>query len=287
MSNRDGGSSPRLPALGDHVSLQERTYRALRNALVTGQFQLGERLYETDLAATLGVSRNPVREAIRRLQQDGLVEVRPRSGIFVASISLDDADDIYRIRGALEGIAARLAAERATESEIAEMDRLLSHPHRAVRRSTGKDAVVIDADSFHRAIYECAHSTSLSEMLAVIYARVFRYRSVTLQFPGRPEVVMQSHRELFGAIARRDGNKAEALMREHVEGARRSLMEHFSRENVGALSVPGSESPRGDATLGHPLGVSEIIVAEARLDQGGAEGRRRETRKKSALKTTG
>jgi DNA-binding GntR family transcriptional regulator len=279
MSNRDGGSLPRLPALGDHVSLQERTYRALRNALVTGQFQLGERLYEMDLAATLGVSRNPVREAIRRLQQDGLIEVRPRSGIYVASISLDDADDIYRIRGALEGIAARLAAERATDSEIAEMDQLLNHPHRAMRRAARTDPAVIDADSFHRAVYQCAHSTPLSEMLAVIYARVFRYRSVTLQFPGRPEVVMRSHRELFGAIARRDGDRAEELMREHVEGARRSLMEHFTRETLAALPDEGSYSTHGDTAAGDPL-------AGGGQDPLRSDGGRRVARRKPTLDKT-
>lgn len=248
MNGREAGPLPRFAGLGDHISLQERTYRALRHALVTGEFQLGERLYEMELAASLGVSRNPVREAIRRLQQDGLIEVRPRSGIYVASISPDDADDIYRIRGALEGIAAYLAAERATEAEIEEMEQLLIHPHRAVRRKGGDDAAVIDADSFHRAIHQFAHSTPLSEMLAVIYGRVFRYRSVTLQYPGRPRVVKKAHRELFGAIARRDGKKAEKLMRDHVEGARRTLMEHFSGETPAA-ALPVAIGPHFTSPL--------------------------------------
>jgi DNA-binding GntR family transcriptional regulator len=286
MSSR-GEQLPRLPGLGDHVSLQERTYRALRHALVTGEFQLGERLYEMDLAATLGVSRNPVREAIRRLQQDGLVEVRPRSGIYVASISLDDADDIYRIRGALEGIAAYLAATRATDADIEEMERLLTHPQRVSRRKSGNDAVVIDADSFHRAIHQFAHSTPLSEMLEVIYGRVFRYRSVTLQFPGRAEVVKASHRELFEAIARRDGKQAEELMRDHVEGARRSLMEHFSRETLAALA-DSSPTPWGeDAAVGRRPEAVGGDDSEPQPNQLGSNGGRRATRKKAVLNETG
>src|SRR5687768_15046082 len=93
----------RLPLLTDQQSLQERTYHALRAALLEGVYMPGERIYEGIVAKEIGVSRNPVREAIRRLQQDGLVQVRPHYGIYVAEIPSDEIEDVYRIRGALEG----------------------------------------------------------------------------------------------------------------------------------------------------------------------------------------
>src|SRR5918911_339187 len=92
---------PSLTPLTDLHSLQERTYQALRRALLEGEYLPGERIFEANVAALLGVSRNPVREAVRRLQQDGLIEVRPRSGVYVASIPADEVEDVYRIRGAL------------------------------------------------------------------------------------------------------------------------------------------------------------------------------------------
>jgi DNA-binding GntR family transcriptional regulator len=223
---------PNLSTISDHPSLQERTYRTLRAAILSGEFRVGERVYETQVAAQLGVSRNPVRESIRRLQQDGLVDVRPRGGIYVASISMEEADDIYRVRGALEGVAARLAAERSTPEELEALQRL------ATGAGTVEDyggpqelPVVTGADHFHRAVHEYAHSPQLLEPIKLIYGRVLHYRNVTLRLPGRANVASEGHLEIYRAIAKRDGSRAEAVMREHIEGARISLMRHLEKIN--------------------------------------------------------
>src|SRR5829696_2391033 len=98
-----------LTPIDDQRSLQERTYRALRQAILDGRYVPGERIYEGAVAQALGVSRNPVREAVRRLQQDGLLDVRSHLGIYVTRIPAEEIDDIYRIRAALEGTAAGFA----------------------------------------------------------------------------------------------------------------------------------------------------------------------------------
>lgn len=257
-----------LLALSDHQSLQERTYRALRLAVLNRELKVGERLYETQLAKQLGVSRNPVREAIRRLQQDGLIEVRPRSGIYVASISPAEADDIYRIRGALEGVAARLAAERASEDELAHFRDVIAAPevHAAIAQNDG--AIVHEADLFHRTIHECAHSQRLLEMLEAIYTRVQHYRNVTLRLPGRPEIASHGHLMIFQAIARRDGATAEVLMRDHIEGARVSLMRQLI-EATPPLEAPHDSTSAADGAEGAtPRGTGDGLIPMHSGDRG-------------------
>jgi DNA-binding GntR family transcriptional regulator len=231
-----------LVTIADHPSLQERAYRTLRTAILEGRFEVGERLFEAKLADQLGISRNPVRESIRRLQQDGLVDVRPRGGIFVSSISIEEAGDVYRVRGALEALAARLAAERISDEEIEKLRRLAFGHHEDAEHPEER---VTEADHFHRAVHEFAHSPQLLEPLMLIYGRVLHYRNVTLRLPGRANVASQGHVEIYQAIAKRDGPRAELVMREHIEGARISLMRHLER----VTPADGEEQP----------GVAEVL----------------------------
>jgi DNA-binding GntR family transcriptional regulator len=220
--------SARLVPFTDHLSLQERTYQALRSALLDGKFAIGERIFEAEVAQMLGVSRVPVREAVRRLQQDGLLEVRPRSGIYVASVSQDEADDIYRIRAALEGAAAGLAAERISDSELEALGRVLKRQEAASRKAShnsgSQSRVVARADEFHRAVHGYARSPRLYELLELIYAQVMHFRSITLSVPGRAEAATHGHEELYDALKRHDSAEAERLMRGHIDSARRLLL---------------------------------------------------------------
>jgi DNA-binding GntR family transcriptional regulator len=245
----------RLAPLSDHLSLQERTYRSLRKALLEGKFSEGERIFENEVASMLGVSRVPVREAVRRLQQDGLLEVRPRSGIYVTSISPAEVDDIYRIRAALEGAAAGLAAERITDSELRELGALLVRQDEEARseqksrrsRTTGAQSrVVAQADEFHRRVYAYARSPRLYELLELIYAQVMQFRNITLRMPGRAEAASHGHHALYEALTRRDSAEAERLMREHVNSARLSLLTHLDAIAETEGSSP-SGSPNGDS----------------------------------------
>ncbi len=219
----------RLDPISDHQSLQERTYKALRSALLDGKFPVGERIFEAEVAQQLGVSRVPVREAVRRLQQDGLLEVRPRSGIYVASVSPEEADDVYRIRAALEGAAASLAAERITASELTALRRLLQRERESKGngRSRSQSQVVVRADEFHRAVHVYARSPRLYELLELIYAQVMHFRAITLSLPGRAETAVHGHQRLYDALSKHDGAQAERVMREHIDSARRLLLAHL------------------------------------------------------------
>ncbi len=179
----------------------------------------------------LGVSRNPVREAVRRLQQDGLIRSRPRYGIYVAQIPADEVEDVYLIRAALEGTAAGLAAQRMTEGELAELQTVLEEQREAAAAgatSARRPISVAQADRFHRLIHQGAHSPRLVSLLEQIYAQVMQFRKLTLSYPGRAVVSAAGHRQVYEALRARDGATAERLMRGHVDGARLTLMEELA-----------------------------------------------------------
>lgn len=213
-----------IQVLSDHPSLQERTYQALRSAIVEGQLAPGVRIYETTLAKRLGVSRNPVREAIRRLQQDGFIEVRPRNGIYVAQYGVDEVRDLYQIRAALEGTAAALAAQRMTDDELAGLDTVLERMERATARHA-KHATVREADSFHLTIHRGARSPRLVAILDQLYGQIAHFRKITLAIPGRASQASEGHHYLVEVLRRRDAKEADRMMREHVLSAVDAFME--------------------------------------------------------------
>lgn len=223
--------SARLSPITDQRSLQERTYQALRSALLDGEYLPGDRIYEATIAQALGVSRNPVREAVRRLQQDGLVEVRPHYGIYVTTIPAEEIEDIYRIRGALEATAAGLATERMSDAEIAEIAEIHAEQVRAAKEAAPlprEPVSVVLADRFHHAIHVGARSPRLLVLLEQIYAQVTHFRNLTLRAPGRASVSAAGHGAILDAIRSRDVPAAEEQMRLHIDDARQALERQLS-----------------------------------------------------------
>lgn len=214
-----------LRPVSDHLSLHERIYLELRRALLEDAFKSGERIYENQIAQRLGVSRVPVREAVRRLQQEGLLEVRARGGVYVSSILPEDVDDVYRLRGAVEAVAAGMAAERASDRELAAIGDL-------VDRLDGADPerAVLLADKFHRAIHAASHCDRVSQVLEPLYAQLMRFRRATLSLPERARAAEEGHRSIFAALRRRDPVAAESVMREHIESARQALLDALAAD---------------------------------------------------------
>jgi DNA-binding GntR family transcriptional regulator len=218
--------SSRLSPITDQRSLQERTYQAMRSALLDGEYMPGDRIYEATIAQALGVSRNPVREAVRRLQQDGLLEVRPHYGIYVTNIPTEEIEDIYRIRGALEATAAGLATSRMSDAEIDELEEIYGEQVNAANNASPlprEPVSVVQADRFHHAIHVGAQSPRLLALLEQIYAQVTHFRNLTLRVPGRASVSAAGHRAILEAIRSRDVGGAEHEMRAHIDDARQAL----------------------------------------------------------------
>jgi DNA-binding GntR family transcriptional regulator len=230
-----------LTPIGAQRSLQERTYQSMRLAILEGRYAPGERIYEAEVAQALGVSRNPVREAVRRLQQDGLLDVRAHYGIYVTRIPVEEIDDIYRIRAALEGTAAGFAAARMTDADVAELESIVQEQEQAVAAAEPLPRApvsVVQADHFHHAIHVGANSPRLLAMLEQLYAQVTHFRNLTLRVPGRAAVSAAGHAEILKAIQVRDADTAENLMRAHIDDARQALLRRMDEIEKQSEAAP-------------------------------------------------
>jgi DNA-binding GntR family transcriptional regulator len=203
--------------------LGEVAYEALRDAIKSSLFLPGERLMETELADEMGISRTPVREAMRRLETDGYVVIIPRKGSYVASISVKDIMDVFEIRTALEMMAARKAAERATEDEI----KMLREMVRDVSPWETEDVLTtVDADiHFHSLLYKASRNDRLVSLMGDLREQINRFRSTTLAAPHRAQYALDEHRAIVGAIAGRDPDGASDAARNHVEKALKAMRE--------------------------------------------------------------
>jgi DNA-binding GntR family transcriptional regulator len=192
----------------------DAAYHALRQGILRGDLAPGERLRSDALANDLRVSRTPVREALRKLEAEGLVE-RSGSGLIVREFSEADLTELFYVREALEGMAARLAAENATPGEIAEIRELLDDME-TVREGGEIAALRPLTAEFHRLIGRAAHNGRLLQALESLLEHVRQMQTSTLlQVEGRPVEAIKEHRSLLQAIEARDAEHAETLARSH------------------------------------------------------------------------
>jgi DNA-binding GntR family transcriptional regulator len=201
-------------------SIANEAFHKLTQAIVSGEFAPGERLSEADLARRFGISRGPIREALGRLEGK-LVTRMPRVGVSVIKLSREKLINLFAVREALEGMAARLAAERMTDAEIADLDQLLEQ-HRG-HADVASGAAYYQAgqdDDFHFRIVRAARNEQLEHMLLEeLYFKLKLYRYRLSSNPGRPLRALAEHRTIVEAIGSRDADAAEAAMRMHIRSA--------------------------------------------------------------------
>ncbi|MCF2127255.1 GntR family transcriptional regulator [Strepomyces sp. STD 3.1] len=210
------GAVPRLERPGP---LRDRVYEALLELITTRALQPGQHLVESELAGHLGVSRQPVREALQRLNTEGWVDLRPAQGAFVHEPTEEEADQLLTVRTLLEAEAARLAAANAGRAGVTALEELCDEGERAVAADDVDAAVVLNA-RFHAKIMDLASNAVLGELAAQVDRRVRWYYTPIARQRGRQSWV--EHRGLIAAIANRDEQTATRLMREHTEHTRRS-----------------------------------------------------------------
>ncbi|MFJ4624068.1 GntR family transcriptional regulator [Streptomyces sp. NPDC088812] len=210
------GAVPRLERPGP---LRERVYEALLELITTRALQPGQHLVESELAGHLGVSRQPVREALQRLNTEGWVDLRPAQGAFVHVPTEDEADQLLTVRTLLEAEAARLAAAHADRAGVEALNELLAQGMGAVAADDVDAAVALNA-RFHAKVMELAGNTVLAELAAQVDRRVRWYYTPVARQRGQQS--WEEHRDLIAAIADGDEQRATRLMREHTEHTRRS-----------------------------------------------------------------
>jgi len=213
-------------------SLVDVVAERIEAAIIGGQLEPGSKISEQGLAASLGVSRGPLREAIRRLEGRKLLERTPNIGVRVAALSLKDLNEILQMREALEGMACGLAAENMPDAEIAALAKLLdSHgKQKSVQEGKGYYQESKDFD-FHFRIVTGSGNERLAQMLTgdlYYLLRVYRYKSSTK--PGRATEALEEHRAIVAALQKRDAAAAEAAMRAHLRNARRYVEEQLAAE---------------------------------------------------------
>ena len=225
-----GNKSRLLPIkLDNYKPLREAVFEAVRDAIISGKLSPGERLMEVQLAEEMGVSRTPVREAIRKLELEGFVEMMPHKGAYVAGISIKDIVDVFEVRAALEALASRLAAERITEDELGQLERSIVSISE-VSDGQNIEAIVESDTGFHDIIYQASRNDKLMQFIAHLKEQIKRFRTTSLALPGRTETALEEHRQIMKALSERNADVVADLSRRHIEHAKSSILEALKKE---------------------------------------------------------
>jgi DNA-binding GntR family transcriptional regulator len=212
------------PEAADARSLSDQAYFRIRELIVSLALPPGTIINERELMERLELGRTPVREALRTLAREQLVEVYPRRGMFVSSVDVRDLAGLSEVRLALETVAARLAAERATDEDRAGCATLLAELERAAGEHDERALIELD-QRIHRHVHLCTHNPFLARTLEEYYVLTLRVWFLALDRVARLEDAVREHRKLLNAIRTGDGKTAEEVMRRHVVGFERAIRE--------------------------------------------------------------
>ncbi len=204
-----------MPELGDtSPSLAENVYQSLARSIREGQYNPGDRIRETVVSKELGVSRTPVREALRRLQSERRVILEPQRGAIVAELDRHEVVELYQLRQQLEAVAARFAAQHASNAEIAEMERILEQSVAAAGDPRRLNQINWQ---FHTTIYSAAHNRFLLRSIAAISDEIALLKGQKYLPPSRPPQLYQEHLRMLEAIRARDPEAAALAAHDHIE----------------------------------------------------------------------
>ncbi len=203
------------------ISIADQVFDKLERDILSGVYERGEILTELKLSEKLGVSRTPIREALRRLEQEHIIEMGPR-GAVVIGISYDDIEIIYEMRLRLEGMAAALAAQNAYDKSIEELQQIVDLQEFYTIKGNA-DSIKNEDSEFHKKLYRMTGCMPLSDTLEVLHRKVVKYRRASVSHTSRAEKSLAEHKAIYEAIAARDAKLAEELTVQHVKNARDSI----------------------------------------------------------------
>ncbi len=217
------------------LTLADRVFTAIQDAIVKGELRAGSKISEADLATRYGVSRGPLREALRRLEGRQLLSRVPHVGVRVMALSYTQLLEIYQVREVLEAMAARLAAERMDATQVQALRQLLHLHEQQAELQQGRAYFQSEGDlDFHYRIVQGSGNDVLIQMLCgELYHRVRLYRYQFSLTEGRPHKAFREHHRIIDAIAEGDAEMAGMLMQRHIAAARRNIEEHFAETAEG------------------------------------------------------
>lgn len=199
-----------------YLPLRDVVFNTLREAILKGELKPGERLMELQLAAKLGVSRTPIREAIRMLEQEGLAVTIPRRGAEVAKMTEKDMEDVLQIREALDILAVQLACDKINEDELEELERSVLVFTKAAGTANVRAVAMADVE-FHDIIYNATENQKLVNMLNNLREQIYRYRVEYLKNEENYPMLIEEHRQILMGLRQRDKEYVTQMMKKHVD----------------------------------------------------------------------
>lgn len=219
--------------VNEYLPLRDVVFNTLRQAIITGEFVPGERLMEIALANRLGVSRTPVREAIRKLELEGLVVMIPRKGAEVARITEKDLRDVLEVRSSLEELAAGLATERLDDDSREKIKTALDNFREAI--TTGDNPKIADCDvEFHDTVFEATQNKRLIQIINNLREQIYRYRLEYVKDTEYHAVLMKEHEELVDAMFSGDKKGAQEIMKRHIDNQEETVIKKIQEEEKRA-----------------------------------------------------
>lgn len=212
--------------------IRDLIYDDLRTAILQGELKPQARIVEKEYADKYRVSRTPVREAIRKLENEGLLQYIPRKGVVVKNIAREEIAELYAIRMALEELSVRAAVENITATEIEGLKRAVEEME---RYETAENTVQLEkaCEDYNRILITASKMPRLTGMISSLQENLQRFKKITLSRETRRERVVAEHKEILQAVMARDKDRAAALVRQHLEGARQTLLANKTKPAEG------------------------------------------------------
>ncbi len=221
----------------EYLPLRDVVFKTLRQEILTGKLKPGERLMEIQLANRLGVSRTPIREAIRKLELDGLVIMIPRRGAEVAQITLKDLKDVMEVRCALDVLAIELACERMERDERSKLYQACENFREAVKTKDTRKLAEADV-AFHDAIVLSTGNTRLIQLVSNLSEQMYRYRFEYLKDATSHEMLQQEHMEMYQSILKKDKAAAASVVRKHINNQEEAIIKQLQLEKSENQNTP-------------------------------------------------
>ena len=220
--------------LDEFLPLRDVVFNTLRQAILTGELKPGERLMEVHLANRLGVSRTPIREAIRKLELEGLVTMIPRRGAEVAQITEKSMSDVLEVRRAMDALCVELACERISDEELKSLKTACDHFEKAVRSKDAKKIAQADV-ALHDIIVKATGNSRLIQLINNLSEQMYRYRYEYIKDSSQHVRLIEEHRIIYESIVRKDKETASKAAKEHIDNQERAIMNQLRLEKEKRL----------------------------------------------------
>lgn len=195
--------------------LREQVYNNIKSAIINGDFESNRRLIEERLAEDMATSRTPVREAIQKLEKEGLIYRLPRGGFAVKAVSEEEVDEVLGLRSVLEGYAGFLATTRISDEELRTIEDIVRKEEAVLSNLNTDEFIQLDAD-FHDALYRAAKNTRLYLLLNDLRDYMYRYRVIILRYQRKPHLAVRDHKEMVAWMKAKNARQVEKLIRKHI-----------------------------------------------------------------------